>query len=105
MQTANVSIVYLLGHWCDVTLGAKDGFSTPQLYHKLLKIAGCSAAVLRYAHGHLHENRVWQRSDESGEAVGYIGTFCSRSALSISERCAPTSLTAPLPTPTLNMCN
>ena len=52
MHTANVSIVYLLGHWCDVTLGAKDGFSTPQLYHKLLKIAGCSAAVLRYAHGH-----------------------------------------------------
>jgi hypothetical protein len=76
-----VSLVFLLGHWCDVTLGAKDGYSTPQLYHKMLKMPGCSASVLRYVHGHLHENRVWARSPDSGQAVGYIG--------------APLSLTPP----------
>ena len=71
MHTSNVSLVFLLGHWCDVTLGAKEGFSTPELYRKMLQLPGCSSLVLRYAHGHLHENRVWARADD-GEAVGYI---------------------------------
>ncbi len=77
MQTANVSLVYLLGHWCDVTLGAKQGYSTPQLYHKMLKLPGCGSSVLRYVHGHLHENKVWARSD-SNQAVGYIGKTPSK---------------------------
>ncbi len=72
MLSSNVSLVYLLGHWCDVTLGAKRGYSTPELYHKMVKMPGCGPAVLRYAHGHLHLNRVWARADDN-EAVGYIG--------------------------------
>jgi hypothetical protein len=62
---------YLLGHWCDVTLGAKRGYSTPELYDKMLQLPGCGSIVLRYAHGHLHENRVWARADDE-QAVGYI---------------------------------
>jgi hypothetical protein len=39
----------------------------------MLKMPGCGSLVLRYAHGHLHENRVWSFS-EDGDAVGYIGS-------------------------------